>query len=322
MKTKITEMLGIEYPILCGGLQWICRPEFVAALAESGGTGFLTAASCASPEELAAAIKMTRGLTKKPFGVNISLLPDANAGDQGGEFVQVVVDEGIPFVETSGRCPTDLIPPLKKAGVKIIHKVTCAAHAVTAQREGVDAITLVGYEGGGHPGMDQVGTFVNLPHTIDAVTLPVLAAGGICDGKGLAAALALGAEGVMMGTRWIATEECPVHDNIKQWIVNAKTTDTLIIQRSIRNALRAMNNPKAREVLGMEEMGWGLKELLPHISGQKGREALATGDMNSAVLTAGQCAGRITSVLSAKEVVESMAQGCQEQLALLARFSS
>ena len=320
MKTRITELLGIEHPILCGGLQWICRPAFVAAIANTGGTAFLTAASYGSAAELLAAIGETRALTSKPFGVNISLLPDANSADQSLAFARTVIEAGIPFVETSGRCPSHLIPLLKEAGVKIVHKVTSPAHARTAQREGVDAITLVGYEGGGHPGMDQVGTFVNLPATVDSVDLPVLAAGGVCDGRSMAAALALGAEGVMMGTRWIATEECPVHQNVKEWIVGADTTDTVIIQRSLRNALRAIDNPKAREVLGMEQMGYGLQDLLPHISGKKGQVALAAGDLESAVLTAGQCAGRIAFVLSAQQVVDELLKDCEKRMGALSRL--
>lgn len=307
METAITRLLGIKYPILLGGLQWINRAEFVASVAEAGGTGFIPAATLGCADALTEEIRKAKRLTKNPFGVNISMLPDALAG-QSDWIMDVILREKIPFVETSGRLPVELIPRLKDAKVRIIHKVTTPKHAVSAENAGVDAIVLVGYEGGGHPGMDQVGTFVNLPETISHVTLPVIAAGGVCDGKSFAAAMALGAEGVMMGTRFVATKECPVHENYKKWIVNAKISDTLIIQRSIRNAFRAVNNEKAQQVLGLEQQGIPLKELLPHISGKKGMEAIMSGDMRSAVLTAGQCAGRVDSIVPVKDLIEGMMQ--------------
>ena len=307
MKTAITELLGIEYPILMGGMQWISRGAFVAAVAEAGGTGFIPAATCGSKEALLEEIRTARSLTGKPFGVNISMLPDTPL-DQLEWVMQTVLQEKIPFVETSGRSPAELIPVLKEAGIKILHKVTFPAHARRAAKDGVDAVILVGYEGGGHPGMKQVGTFVDLPATVDAVDIPVIAAGGICDHRTFAAALMLGAEGVMMGTRFIATHECPVHENYKNWIVQSGIDDTLIIQRSIRNAFRAINNKKAQQVLGLEQTGIGLKELLPHISGKAGKAALESGNMEDAVLTAGQCCGRIREILSVKEVIESLVQ--------------
>ncbi len=308
MKTAITDLLQVQYPILMGGMQWISTGAFVGAVAETGGTGFITAASFNSRDLLKEQIQAARAVTKKPFGVNISMLPDA-APDQLGWVIETVLEEKIPFVETSGRSPVELIPILKGAGVKILHKVTCPQHAIKAQKDGADAVILVGYEGGGHPGMKQVGTFVDLPATVDAVDIPVIAAGGICDSRSFAAALVLGAEGVMMGTRMIATKECPVHDNYKQWILNADIDDTLIIQRSIRNAFRAINNQKAQQVLGLEQTGIGLKELLPHISGQKGKQAIQNGKIDEAVLTAGQCCGRIREILSVREVIDDLVSG-------------
>lgn len=318
MKTKITEMLGIEYPVLMGGLQWISVAEFVAAICDAGGMSFLTAATHCTKESFVEEIHKCRSLTSKPFGVNISMLPELNSAELTMQYVEAAIEEKIPVVETSGRDPAPLIEPLKKAGIKVIHKVTTPHHAKSAERAGADAIILVGYEGAGHPGMDQVGTFVNLPKTVTELSVPVIAAGGVCDGKSMAAALALGAEGVLMGTRFIATTECPVHDNMKNWIVNAKISDTIIIQKTIRNAARAIKNDKALTVLGLEQTDVRLKDLLPYISGQKGREAMQTGDIDSAVLTSGQVAGRIESVVSVKELIPGMvadAEQCIKRLA-------
>lgn len=311
MKTSITEMLGIEYPILLGGMQWISRAEFVASVVQAGGTGFIPAATFGNIESLTEEIRKVKKMTSKPFGVNISMLPDASIG-QCDWIIDVISKEKIQFVETSGRLPSDIIPRLKAEGVKIVHKVTNPRHAISAQNAGVDAIVLVGFEAGGHPGMEQLGTFVNLPKTVDNVSIPVIAAGGVCDGKSFAAAMAMGAEGVMMGTRFIATLECPVHENYKKWIVDSNISDTLIIQKSIRNAFRAINNGKAQQVLGLEQTGISLKELLPHISGKKGLEAIQNGDMESAVLTAGQCAGRIGHILSVKELFAEMLEEFEE----------
>jgi nitronate monooxygenase len=287
-------------------MQWISRAGFVAAMAEAGGTGFLPAASFDSPGALLEEIQLTRSLTDKPFGVNISVLPDAGAGDASASFVELIIRENIPFIETSGRLLKNLIPPLREAGVKILHKVTVPKHAKTAQENGVDAVIIVGYEGAGHPGMAEVGTFVNLPATVDVLDIPVVAAGGVCDGRSMAAAFALGADGVLMGTRLLATKECPVHRNLKEWVVGASITDTIIIQRSIRNALRAINNRKALEVLGMEQLGVDIKDLLPHISGKQGLLAMENGYLETAVLTAGQVSGRINEILPVSEVIKTM----------------
>lgn len=314
MITDITKMLGIEYPILLGGLQWISSASFVASIANEGGTGFLPAASFPTKEQLIDEIKKAKSLTNKPFGVNISMLPEASTSEKSNEYLEAVISENIPFVETSGRIPSNLVGPLKEANIKIIHKVTTPKHAQKAEQIGVDAVVLVGYEGGGHPGMDQVGTFVNLPKTVNVLNIPVIAAGGICDGKSMAAALALGAKGVMMGTRFVATKECPIHQNIKERILNSDITDTMIIQRSIKNAMRAITNEQAYKVLGLEQSGAGLAELLPYISGKKGLEALKNGDTNSAVLTAGQCIGRIDEIISVSKLIKNMVYEAKETI--------
>lgn len=307
LKTKITEMLGIERPILVGGLQWLCTPEFVAAIAEAGGAAFLMAGAYADTRSFAADIRKCKALTKKPFGVNISMLPEIPA-ELTVENVEAVIAEGLPFVETSGRDPAPLVDKLKPAGVKVLHKVTAPQHAKSAERAGVDAVIIVGYESAGHPGMNQVGTFVNLPAAAEEVSVPVIAAGGICDGKSMAAALSLGAEGVMIGTRAVATEECPVHQNFKDWIVNAGITDTIIIQRSLRNAARAIKNDVALTILGLEQTDIKMKDVMPYTDMIRSRDAMMSGDMNNAMLTAGQCVGRIHAVQPVGEVLREMTE--------------
>ncbi|MDR2771762.1 MAG: nitronate monooxygenase [Clostridiales Family XIII bacterium] len=318
MKTKITEMLGIEYPVLMGGLQWISRAEFVSAISNAGGLSFLTAATHPNKQAFVDEIRKCRALTKKPFGVNISMLPELAPAELTMKFVEAAIEEKIQVVETSGRDPAPLIGPLKRAGIKVIHKVTSPKHAKSAEKAGVDAVVVLGYEGAGHPGMDQVGTFVNLPKAVSAVNIPVIAAGGVCDGASLAAALILGAEAVLMGTRFIATKECPVHDNLKNRILDADITDTVIIQRSIRNAFRAIKNEKALTVLELEQAGARIEDLLPHISGKLGLEAMTNGDIDKAVISLGQCAGRIDSITSVFELIPAMVSDAEMRIKNLA----
>ncbi|MBP2666446.1 MAG: 2-nitropropane dioxygenase-like enzyme [Firmicutes bacterium] len=312
MKTRITELLGIQYPILCGGMQWLSRAELAAAVSNAGGLGFITAASFCSKEELVSEIRKARTLTDKPIGVNISMLPEVVKGELTLDFIDAVIEEKIPVVETAGRSPDEFLPKFKAAGVKVLHKVTAARFAKKVEGLGVDAVILVGYEAAGHPGLDQVGTFVNLPKTIQELKIPVIAAGGICDGRGLAAALALGADGVLMATRFMATQECIIHQNIKDWMSQAKETDTMIIQRSIRNAFRCVSNDHAHLILGLEQSGATLKELLPYIGGGRGRKAFTEGIMEGAALPMGQCVGLFKDVLTVKEIIDKMIKDAEE----------
>ncbi len=320
METRITKLLGIKYPVLMGGLQWIANAEFVASVSRAGGMGFIAAASFSTKEALVREIQRCRSLTDGPFGVNISMLPEKFDEELTMEFVEAVVEQGVKAVETSGRDPSPLIHPLKQAGVKVIHKVTAPRHGRKAEQAGADAIVLVGYEAAGHPGMQEVGTFVNLPAACAQVDIPIIAAGGVCDGSSMVAALALGAEGVMMGTRFVATQECPVHDNFKQWILNADISDTVIVQRSINNALRAIRNKQAATVLEMEQAGARLKELLPYISGRKGAGCLETGNLEDGLLTAGQCAGRIHRLMTVAELIAGMVEESQGIINKLAKI--
>lgn len=306
MKTKITEMLGIEYPIFLGGMQNVTNATLAAAVSEAGGLGFIPAATYPSKELLRAEIRMARALTKKPIGVNISMLPTLAVGEITEQYVDVIIEEGITVVETSGRSPKDIAPKLKAAGVRILHKVVEAKHAQKAINDGADAIILVGYEAAGHPGLNEVGTFVNLQDTIAKIDVPVIAAGGICNGKGLLAALCMGADGVLMATAFMATVECPIHDNIKTWIQKSKITDTMIAQRSIRNPVRCIKNSYAHMILGYESRGATLENLLPFIKGEIGKKALQDGDIDGALLTLGQCVGLIDKIMTCKELIESM----------------
>lgn len=316
-KTRITEMLGIEYPIISGGMQWLSKAELASAVSEAGGLGLITAASFPETEELRDEIKKARTLTDKPFGVNISMLPAMIAGDTTQKYVDIVCEEKVPVVETSGRSPEALVPALKEAGVKIIHKVPAVRYARKAESVGADAVTIVGFECGGHPGMDDVTSMVLIPRAAETLDIPVIAGGGIADARGFMAALSLGAEAVVMGTRFLATKECPSHANFKEWLVEAQETDTMMIERSIRNAVRVMRNETAEKVLEMEEKGATLDELIVYISGKVGREAWMSGDLDGATIACGQNVGLIHEVKTVKEVIDGIVNGAREIAARL-----
>jgi len=305
-------MLGIDYPIIQGGMQWLSMAELVAAVSEAGGLGLMTAASFPDPSELRDEIQKARSLTQKPIGVNISMLPVLMEGDIAKRYVEVVVDEKIPVVETSGRSPESLVPALKEGGVKIIHKVPAVRFARKAESVGADAVTIVGFECGGHPGMDDVTSMILIPRAAENLDIPVIAGGGIADARGFMAALALGAEGVVMGTRFLATKECPAHANFKEWLVEAQETDTMMIERSIRNAVRVMKNETAEKVLELEEKGATLDELIVHISGKLGKEAWMGGDLDGATIACGQNVGLIHEVKTVKEVIDDIVNGARE----------
>lgn len=317
MQTRITQLLGIKYPVIQGGMQWLSRAEFAAAVSNAGGLGIITAATHATKEALVEEIRKTRALTDKPFGVNISMLPEVGPKDKTAAYFEAVIEEQVPVVETSGRSPGEFVPRLKQAGIKLIHKVPAVRFAQKAERVGADAVTIVGFECGGHPGMDDVTTLVLTPRTVDSVSIPVIAGGGIADARGFVAALALGAEGVVMGTRFVATKESLAHANYKEWMVNARETDTVMIQRSIRNAARVMKNSAAARVLEMEARGATLEELLTVISGQVGRRALFDGDVEGGTFAVGQCVGLVNEIKTVQEVIEELVTGAEKILARL-----
>ena len=318
-KTKVTEMLGIEYPIIQGGMAWVGRAELVAAVSNTGGLGIIGSITFDSAEELRKEIHKTRRMTDKPFGVNITAYPAARP-IPNDEFVEVVLEEGVPVVETSGRRPDQYMERFKKGNVKVIHKVGAVRHALSAQRIGCDAVLALGFEAAGHTLMDDVTLFNLVPRMVDSLTIPVIAAGGMADARSFVAALALGAEGIMMGTRFIATRECPAPQSIKEALVEARETDTVIILRSLANQDRVLNGKVAERVLEMERRGASLEELLTVIGGGTSKTAITQGDLSIGTMDCGQGVGLIHDIPTVKEVIDGIMDGAmaiQERLAFL-----
>jgi len=305
-KTRITEMLGIQYPILSGGMQWLSRAEFVAAVGNAGGIGFITAESFETPEDLRTEIKKMHTLTDKPFGVNISMVPEFGVPERSLQFCDVVVEEGVKVVETAGQSPKPLMPKLKDAGIKVIHKMTSIRHAESAQKLGVDAITLIGYGSGGHIGMDNVASFILIPMAVSRLDIPVVAGGGVCNGKGFLGAMAMGAEAVLMGTAFFATEECPVHDAIKQRLVQTRENETCLLLNSLQNPVRCVRNQLADECLALEEKNASFEEIINTVAGGKGKLAYDCGDAEISPIACGQIVGAIDEVKSVKAVIDDM----------------
>ena len=315
LKTRATEILGIDYPIMQGGLQHLGTPELASAVSNAGGLGTINATIYPTIKEFREAIIKMKALTDKPFCVNVSMLPDATLGELTVEYFEVVAEEGVKVVETSGRNPVDYYPKLKEAGVKLIHKVPTAKLAKKAESIGADIVSVVGFECAGHPSMEEITTMILGNKSSRTVNIPVLIGGGIADGRGLAAALALGGEGIIMGTRFVATKECIIHDNFKKWIVNANERDTALVQRSINNMLRAMNNTASQKALELERKGATLEELLPIISGRKGKESLLGGDLEGGIFAIGQAIGLINEIKSAREVIIDTVTEAEEVIA-------
>lgn len=295
LHTRATEMFGVDHPIMQGGLQWVATADLVAAVAEAGAMGFVTALSFDSPERLRREIRRCRQLTGRPFGVNITLLPTMRPPDYDG-IVRVCVEEAVPWVETAGDNPERLLPALKEGGVRVVHKCTSVRHARTAVSLGCDGIVIDGFECAGHPGEDDVTSLVLIPATVDAIDVPVIASGGFGDGRGLAAALALGAEGVNMGTRFLATREAPVHDNVKRALVERDERSTRLALRSLRNTIRVLHNDVVDRILEIEGRPGptDFAELAPLVSGTTARqEVWEKGNVDGGVFTAGQVTGLI-----------------------------
>jgi nitronate monooxygenase len=316
-QTRLTELLGIQYPIIQGGLQWLATADLASVVSEAGGLGTLSSLSFPDRESLKKEIRRMRGMTEKPFAVNLSMLPEISRADRTEEILQIIIDERVPVVETSGRSPEPFVQRLKSAGIKLIHKVPSVRFAQKAESVGADAVAIVGFECGGHPGMDDVTSFVLIPRVADAVRIPVIAGGGIADARGFLAALALGAEGVVLGTRFVATHECPAHPRIKERFVQARETDTVLVQRSIRNTARVVRNSVAERILSLEQNGASLDELMALISGERGKRALNEGDLEGALISCGQGVGLIREIRSVKEVIDEIIQGAQSVLGRL-----
>ena len=311
IKTRVTELFEIEYPIMQGGMMHVSRAELVSAVSEAGGLGTLAALTFSSAEELAAEIRKTKSLTDKPIAVNFSFLPTLYPMNYD-EYIDIAIREGIRIVETAGRSPEPYMKRFKEAGVKVVHKCTAVRFAHTAQRIGCDAISIDGFECAGHPGEEDVTSLILIPLTVDAVDIPVIASGGFGDGRGLVAALALGADGINMGTRFMATQESPIHPRVKEWMVNSTERDTMLILRSLRNTERALRNRIAEQVVEMEGQGATVEELAPIITGQKGKELLETGDLDRGLFTSGQVLGLIRDIPTVQQLMASIVEEAEE----------
>lgn len=309
MKTRITELFGIEYPIICGGMLWLATPELCAAISNAGGLGNITACNYDTGEELRAAIQRARELTSKPIGVNITLLPSMRFTEEiFDDFFRVCAEEKVEGIEVSGKPAVKYLDMLHKAGVKVMHKVGAVRHALNIERYGYDAVIAAGIEEGGHPLNDDVTTMVLVPRIAESIKIPVISTGGIADGRGLAAALSLGAEGVLMATRFIATRECAVHPRIWEELINRQENDTTLICKSVGLQGRALKNQLAEQILELESQGGGLGEMIPLLSGARARSAWETGEVDNAALMVGQSIGLIKEVTTCQELIQSMVQ--------------
>ena len=315
MKNRVTELLGVRYPIVQGGMQWVGRAEMAAAVSNAGGLGTLGALTQPTPEDLGREIDRCRAMTDKPFGINVTMLPTVNPPPYERIF-GVIIDKGIRIVETAGNVPAEVFERLRDAGITILHKCTTVRHAIAAEKRGVDIVSIDGFECAGHPGEEDVPGLVLIPAAVAALNVPVIASGGIADGRGMAAALSLGAEGVNMGTRFVATREAPVHDNVKQALLGARENDTRLIMRTLRNSSRVLLNPVSAEVLQLEQRSGGARfeDLRPLVNGQRGRAALESGDTTNGVIWAGMVAGLIADIPSCAELLERMVAECRERL--------
>lgn len=313
MKTRITELFGIKYPIICGGMFWLCEPELCAAISNAGGLGNITATRYEDGEELRKAIRRARELTDKPFGVNITMLPSKRFGpEQYDRYYQVCCEEKVTAIEATGQPAVKYIDMVHEAGIKIMHKVGAVRHAVHIEKLGYDAVLAAGVEEGGHPLKDNVATTILTPRIVETVKIPVITAGGIVDGRGLAAALALGAEGVMMATRFMATVECKLHPEIKAELVLRQEHDTTLICTTTELQGRALKNELVNQILEVEKRGGGINELVPLLSGTRLIEASETGDVNGAVWHVGQSIGLIKEVMTCQELLDSIIRDAEQ----------
>lgn len=307
MKTKITEMLGIEKPIICGGMLWLSTPQLAAAISNAGGMGNITAANYNSGEELRAGIREAKALTGKPFIINITLLPSLRITEQVlDDFFSVCCEEKVGAIEVSGQFAAKYMDMLHEAGVKVFHKVGAVRHALKVESLGYDGVFAAGFEEGGHPLADDVTSVVLWPRVAESVNIPVVAAGGIADGRGIAAALALGAEGVMMATRFISTNECHAHANIKNELVKRQEMDTTLIDKKFNLQGRALKNELVDQLLELENSGAKFEECFPLISGQRAKKAWIDGDAANAAFMVGQSVGLVKNVVSCQELLDNM----------------
>jgi nitronate monooxygenase len=320
IKTAITEMFGIKYPIICGAMTWLSKPELCAAISNAGGMGNLTAANYDTEDDFREAIRLTRKLTDNPFMVGVTILPSIRiTAEHYKMYLRVCAEEKVAGIEVSGapvdkECGPEYIEMLKKSGTKLFHKVGSVRHAIHAEQAGYDGIYAAGIEEGGHPLNDDVTSMVLTPRICEEVHIPVVTVGGIVNGKTMAAALMLGAQGVMMATRFMATKECDIHDNIKEELRKRKENDTALICKTIHLQARALRNKNVEAVLEVEARGGGFEEILPLITGDKIAKAWETGDVDLAPMMVGQSVGLVHDIPTVKELLDRMVQEATDQI--------
>ncbi|MGA4787249.1 NAD(P)H-dependent flavin oxidoreductase [Nocardia sp. AB354] len=302
LRTRFTEMFGIEHPIVQGGMMHVGRAELVAAVANAGALGFITALTQPTPDDLRREIERTRQLTDKPFGVNVTILPSINPPPYQ-EYVQAIIESGVKIVETAGSNPEPFLPYYKEAGIKVLHKCTSVRHALKAQKIGVDGVSIDGFECAGHPGEDDVPGLILIPAATEALDIPVIASGGFADARGLVAALALGADGINMGTRFLCTEESPVHRKVKEQIVAHTERDTQLIFRTMHNTARVADNEISRKVVEIEAAGGKFEDVRDLVAGARGRRVFDEGDLDAGIWSAGQVQGLIDDIPTCAELI-------------------
>ncbi|HEX2892195.1 nitronate monooxygenase family protein [Vineibacter terrae] len=306
MKTRITELFGIAHPIIQGGMHYVGYAELAAAVSNAGGLGIITALTQPTPKDLAREIARCREMTDKPIGVNLTFLPSFSAPPYP-EYIRAIIDGGVKIVETAGRSPEQHMPQLKAAGIKVIHKCTSVRHSLKAERIGCDAVSVDGFECGGHPGEDDVPNMILLPRAAEALKIPFVASGGMADARSLVAALSLGADGMNMGTRFIATREAPVHDNVKQALVAADELQTRLIMRPLRNTERVLTNAAVEQIVAIERdkgAATTIEDIRHLVAGAKSRRVLQEGEMDAAAWSCGMVAGLIHDVPTCKELID------------------
>ncbi|SNR87279.1 2-nitropropane dioxygenase precursor [Haloechinothrix alba] len=306
LTTRFTELFGVDHPIAQGGMQWVGRAELVAGVANAGALGFLTALTQPTPEALAKEIARTREMTDRPFGVNLTILPAIDPPPYE-EYRDAIIESGVTIVETAGFNPQEHMPTFTEAGIKVIHKCTSVRHAVKAQALGVDAVSIDGFECAGHPGEDDIPGLVLIPAAADAISIPMLASGGFGDARGLVAALALGADGINMGTRFLATQESPVHQRVKEQMVTNSERDTELIFRPLRNTARVASNSVSRKVVEILDGGGEFADVRDLVAGARGRQVFDHGDLEAGIWSAGMVQGIINDIPTVAELVDRIA---------------
>ena len=313
MQTRITELFGIQHPIIQGGMHYVGLADLAAAVSNAGGLGIITALTLKTPEDLAAEIKRCREMTDKPFGVNLTFLPTVTAPDYPG-YIKAIIEGGVAIVETAGRNPEPFLPYLKDAGIKVIHKCTSVRHALKAEKIGCDAASVDGFECGGHPGEDDIPNMILLPRAAEELQIPFVASGGQADARSLVASLALGADGMNMGTRFIATKEAPVHARVKQAIVAASELDTRLVMRPLRNTERVLNNAAVERLLAKEkDMGANLQfeDIFEEVVGVYPR-VMEDGEVDAGAWSCGMVAGLIHDVPTCRELIDRIMAEAEE----------